>query len=117
MIYLELDDLLAIGCEVLGLEFETLVRIVKLDLAGSAMARPQAGFAGEDFYPSLHAKAATLLFGIARNHAFIDGNKRIAVLAALQFLNVTGQALDLERPEAAYEMIAGSRRELLTLKP
>lgn len=107
MIYLELDDLLAIASEVLGLEVDALLRVTDLGLADSAVSRPQASFGGEDFYLSVEAKAATLLFGIARNHAFVDGNKRVAVLAALQFLNLNGQDLDLTPPKEAYATIAG----------
>ena len=107
MIYLELDDLLAIASVVLELEVDVTIRITDVGLAESAVARPQASFGGEEFYGSMEAKAATLLFGIARNHPFIDGNKRVAVLAALQFLNVNGLDVDLDPPEEAYKMIAG----------
>ena len=105
MIYLELDDVLAIACEVLGLEVDALVHVTDLGLAHSAVARPRAGFAGEEFHPSMEAKAASLLFGLARNHAFIDGNKRVAVLAALQFLNANGYDLDLLPVEEAYKTV------------
>lgn len=107
MIYLELDDLLAIASEVLGLEVDVLLRVTDLGLADSAVSRPQASFAGEEFYASVEAKAGTLLFGVARNHPFIDGNKRVALLAALQFLNLNGVDLDLAPPEEAYKTIAG----------
>lgn len=107
MIYLELDELLAIACEVLGLEVDALIRITDLGLADSAISRPHASFGGEEFYPSLEQKAATLLFGVARNHAFVDGNKRVAILATLQFLNRNGRDLDLEPAEKAYEIISG----------
>ncbi|MCY4422921.1 MAG: type II toxin-antitoxin system death-on-curing family toxin [Acidimicrobiaceae bacterium] len=53
----------------------------------------------------MEAKAASLLFGLARNHAFIDGNKRVAVLATLQFLNVNGYDLDLSPVEEAYKTV------------
>jgi len=107
VIYLELDDLLAIASQVLELEVDVLLRVTDLGLADSAVSRPQASFGGEEFYPSVEAKAATLLFGIARNHAFIDGNKRVAVLTTLQFLNVNGHDLDLQPAKEAYETIAG----------
>jgi death-on-curing protein len=107
MVYLELVDVLAIASEVLGLEVDALLSVTDLGLLDSAVARPQASFAGEEFYGTAEAKAATLLFGIARNHPFIDGNKRVAVLAALQFLNRNGLDLDLDPPEDAYKMIAG----------
>ena len=116
MIYLELDDLLAIASEVLGLEVDVLLRVTDLGLADSAVSRPQASFAGEEFYTSIEAKAATLLYGVARNHPFIDGNKRVAVLAALQFLNVNGLGLDLTPPEEAYKMIAGVAAGTITLE-
>ena len=107
MRYLELDELLAIACEVLELEAGALLHMADLGLADSALARPQASFGGEEFYPTVGAKAATLLFGVARNHAFIDGNKRVAALATLQFLNMNGYDLDLAPPEDAYKVIAG----------
>lgn len=105
MIYLELDGLLAIASEVLGLEVDALLRITDLGLADSALSRPYASFGGVEFYPDVAAKAATLLFGLARNHAFIDGNKRIAVLATLQFLNANDLDLDLSPAEHAYKTI------------
>ncbi len=105
MIYLKLDELLAIAVEVLELEAETLVRATDLELAESAVARLRASFGGEDLYSSVEAKAASLLYGLARNHAFIDGNKRIAVLATLQFLNNNGLDLDLSPAEEAFETV------------
>lgn len=105
MIYLELDDVLAIACEVLQLEADEILRVTDLGLADSAIARPQAGFGDEEFYPTIEAKAASLLFGLARNHAFIDGNKRIAVLATLQFLNSNGLDLDLTPVEEAFKTV------------
>ena len=105
MVYLELDDVLAIACEVLDLEVDALVRVTDLGLADSAVARPRASFGGEEFYPSIESKAASLLFGLARNHAFIDGNKRIAVLATLQFLNSNGYDLDLSPLEESFNTV------------
>ena len=105
MNYLELDDVLAIACEVLGLEVNALLHVTDVGLADSAVARPKAGFAGQEFHPTLEAKAASLLLGLARNHAFIDGNKRIAVLATLQFLNVNDYDLDLLPVEEVYKTV------------
>ena len=116
MIYLELDDVLAIACEVLGLEVDALVRVTDLGLADSAVARPRAGFGGEEFYPTIEAKAASLLFGLARNHAFIDGNKRIAVLATLQFLNSNGFDLDLSPTEESFETVVQVASGVLSLE-
>lgn len=52
----------------------------------SAISQITKGFGQEDFYPSLEEKAATLLYLITKNHAFADGNKRIAAACFLLFL-------------------------------
>ena len=56
----------------------------------SAVAQPRASFSGTDLHPSLHAKAAALCFSLARNHAFVDGNKRVAHAAMEVFLTLNG---------------------------
>jgi len=43
-------------------------------------------FGGEELYPTIEEKAATLLYLIVKNHSFIDGNKRIAAACFLYFL-------------------------------
>lgn len=57
-------------------------------LLESALDAPRAGVAGEDFYPSVQAKAARLAFGLVANHPFVDGNKRVGVLAMLVLLDI-----------------------------
>ncbi len=57
------------------------------------MAQPLQAFAGEDLYPSLAAKAATLCYSLARNHPFGDGNKRVAHAAAETFFVLNGYEL------------------------
>lgn len=59
----------------------------------SAVMRPRATFGGAPLYPTLAGMAAALLEGVARNHPFLDGNKRAAFLAALSFLEVNGYPL------------------------
>ena len=54
------------------------VRDVKL--LNSALQTPFQTFEGEELYPTVHKKAACLCFGLINNHAFHDGNKRIAFL-------------------------------------
>lgn len=61
-----------------------------LALLESAVARPQATFAGEDLYPDICTKAATLMFGLVNNHPFLDGNKRVGIAAASLFLMRNG---------------------------
>nr|WP_038551708.1 type II toxin-antitoxin system death-on-curing family toxin [Nocardia nova] len=55
-------------------------------LLASAAARSQATVFGADAYPTIWEKAAALLHSIASNHPLIDGNKRLAISAAIVFL-------------------------------
>ena len=71
-----------------------------LGLLDSACHRPQAGFFGQEAYPTLAAKAAALMHSLAGNHALVDGNKRLALLATTVFLRVNGYSLDLTDDEA-----------------
>jgi death-on-curing protein len=66
------------------------------DLAGleSAIAQPRATFEGRDLYPGLIAKAAALAYSLARNHPFVDGNKRTAHAAMETFLVLNGHEID-----------------------
>ena len=71
-----------------------------LGLLDSACHRPRAAFFGQEAYPTLAAKAAALMHSLACNHALIDGNKRLALLATVVFLRINGYALDLTDEEA-----------------
>jgi death-on-curing protein len=55
-------------------------------LLESALARPQQLYAYGNPPPDQAALAATLAYGLARNHPFVDGNKRTAYTACLTFL-------------------------------
>jgi death on curing protein len=72
-------------------------------LLESACMRAQATVFGEDAYPSIWEKAAALLQSLACNHAFVDGNKRTAWMAATVFLEVNGHPLDSVLDQAAAE--------------
>ena len=82
--YLDLDDLLEIGCAAVGRD----VAVADYGLLQSALARPMASVFGDDAYPDLHLKAAALLHSLARNHALVDGNKRLAWTACRTFLAI-----------------------------
>ncbi len=85
--YLDLDDLLQVARNAVGED----VRVGDYGLLESALARPRASVFGQDAYPDLHLKAAALLHSLARNHALVDGNKRLAWTACLTFLAINGQ--------------------------
>src|SRR5437588_1660375 len=64
----------------------------------SALARPENLFAyGENV--DIAALAASYAFGIAKNHPFIDGNKRTAMVVAITFLNLNGSDFEARLPE------------------
>ena len=71
-----------------------------LGLLDSACHRPQAGFFGQEAYLTLSGKAAALMHSLACNHALVDGNKRLALLATVVFLRINGHRLDLTDDEA-----------------
>lgn len=100
MIYLTLRDLMRVAEYVLGGD----VRVRDFGLLESALARPQATAFGREAYPSLDEKAAALVHSLARNHALVDGNKRLALGALIAFYGVNGRRLTLSN-DAAYDLI------------
>ena len=74
-------------------------------LLESVLARPLQLFSYGDPPPDLAALAAAYGMGLAKNHAFVDGNKRIALIALLTFLIVNGQLLTASQPDAYQTMI------------
>lgn len=71
----------------------------------SAAAQPQATFDGMDLYPTLQEKGAALAFSLALNHAFVDGNKRVAHAAMATFLLLNGFALVHDVDDAEQTML------------
>lgn len=95
MIYLDLEDLLHIAERVLP-----SVEVRDVGLLEAASARPRTSAFGQDAYPGLHEKAAALLHSIVRNHALVDGNKRLGLAAIIAFYGMNGQHLTLTNDEA-----------------
>ena len=73
-------------------------------LLESALARPAMTAFGDDVYPTLHEKAAALVHSVARKHALIDGNKRLALMALVTTLGLHGERLTLDN-DGAYDLI------------
>jgi death-on-curing protein len=96
MRYLTVEEVLEINAEVMG-GGHTLR---DLGLLESAVARPQASAFGADAYPDWASKAAALLHSLVLNHAFVDGNKRTAVLSTLVFLDLNGYVVRWDQQEA-----------------
>lgn len=68
-------------------------------LLESALESPFQSYAGEELYPSIQAKAARLCYGLVKNHAMVDGNKRIGVHTMLVFLSANGYELQYTQKE------------------
>lgn len=68
-------------------------------LLDAAIEAPYAAFGGIEFFPTLAEKAARLAFGLAANHPFNDGNKRIAVVSVLVLLGVNGVSVRCDDDE------------------
>ena len=100
MIYPTLPELLRVAGRVLG----PGMKIRDLGLLEAALARPQTTAFGADAYPALDEKAAALLHSLARNHALVDGNERLALSGLIAFYGVNGRRLILTN-NAAYELV------------
>lgn len=85
--YLALPELLSLA-QRLGAD-----EVRDYGLLESALARPRASVFGQDAYPDIWQKAAAFIESLARNHAFVDGNKRMAWYAAWVFLQINGYPL------------------------
>ena len=97
--YLSLSDLIEIGSSIIG-DF----RIRDVGLLESAANRPQTTVFGEDAYPTFANKVAALIHSIAKNHALIDGNKRLAWAAGRIFCLMNGFDIKMTHDDA-YDMI------------
>lgn len=108
MIRLDLGDLLHVAGRTLGAPPE----IRDLGLLESAAARPWATAFGDDAYPDLISKAAALVHSLARNHALVDGNKRLALAGLIAVLGINGKRLVCTNDEAYDLIIAIASGEL-----
>jgi death on curing protein len=73
-------------------------------LLESAIAQPSATFGGEFLHPSIGDQAAAYLYHIAKNHPFVDGNKRTAYAVMETFLELNGYVLPMSNEET-YELV------------
>ncbi len=73
------------------------------DLAAleSALAMPRATFEGERLHPTVVEQASAYLFHLAKNHPFVDGNKRVGLACSLVFLRLNGLRIRASNDELA----------------
>ena len=103
--WLEKETILALHAESLA-EHGGADGLRDAGLLESALAKPLQLFSYGDPPPDLEALAAAYCVGLAKNHAFVDGNKRIAFIALLTFLIVNGLRLTASQPDA-YQTVIG----------
>lgn len=96
LVELLLEDILRFHSALAASDIPVEDGIRDLALLESAVNAPFQTFGGEDLYPDITDKAARLLYGIANNHAFVDGNKRTAVHATEMFLLINGISLECD---------------------
>jgi death-on-curing protein len=99
--FLSVEDLLEIAHGVLG-----VVEVRDMGLLASAAGRPQTTVFGEDAYPTLADKAAALMHSVARNHALVDGNKRLAWSATRVFCLLNGRDIAFSVDDAEALVLA-----------
>lgn len=100
MILLTLPELLHVAERTLGQP----ARVRDVGLLESALARPRATAFGVDAYPTLESKAAAFVHSLVRNHALIDGNRRLGLAGLIVLLGVNGRRLSWSN-DGAYEFI------------
>lgn len=62
----------------------------------AALAQPESSFADTYLHPDIYSMAAAYLYHIAMNHPFVDGNKRVATVSSLVFLELNDYELEVD---------------------
>ena len=99
-VFLTTDDLLQLADDL------DVGPVRDIGLLDSAAHRPTTFVFGRDAYPTLDHKAAALLESIVRNHALVDGNKRLGWLALVVFYGLNDVTMDTPDDEA-YDLVVG----------
>ncbi len=105
--YLSVEDLIEIAVGVIA---DVVIR--DHGLLASAAGRPQTSAFGEDAYPTFAAKAGALMHSLARNHALVDGNKRLAWAATRTFCLLNNRDLQFTVDDAEQFVLAVARGDL-----
>jgi death-on-curing protein len=108
---LEVLDLAELACGE-----QTQVAVRDLGLLSSAVHRPQSQMFGVEAYTDLFEKVAALLQSLAVNRPLVDGNKRMAWMSTVVFLDFNGtEMIDVDQEEAyklVIEVAAGSLEDV-----
>lgn len=108
--YLQIDEVILLHDRQVK-KFGGTLGIRDEKLLESAVFRCQASYGGSDLYETIFEKSAALFHGIIFNHAFIDGNKRTALMSAGVFLFHNGYLFDATDKElVTYPLFAEQTR-------
>ena len=99
-VFLEIEDVLELHADLIA-RFGGTDGVRDMGLLESALGMPRAGFGGEFLHTDVFEMAAAYLFHLAKNHPFLDGNKRIGASAAMVFLDINGWELDASNDDYA----------------
>jgi death-on-curing protein len=111
--FLDLEDLLIVAAR--AMDGKVVVR--DYGLLGSALTRPKTTVVGAEAYPDVHTKAAAPLHSLCRNHALVDGNKRLAWTACQVFLGLNGEWAEASEDERFDFMIAVASGAIDSVEP
>ncbi len=99
-LFLGLDEVLVLHADQLE-RYGGSPGIRDIALLQSALGVPKATFEGSFLHGTLHEMAAAYLFHLVQNHPFVDGNKRVGLIATIVFLGLNGLALEANSDELA----------------
>ncbi len=105
--FLTLEDVLALHEELIQ-RYGGTPGLRDAGLLEAALAMPQAGFGNQYFHDFPHEMAAAYLFHLVRNHAFIDGNKRVALACAILFFKINRVPYSITEEEAVELTLAAA---------
>jgi death-on-curing protein len=105
VVFLSIEDVMRIQERVLAKD-GGLAGVRDVGLLSAAVMMPQQGFGGQYLHEDLSAMAAAYLFHLAKNHPFLDGNKRVALASSLTFLIANGVTKLPEENDAAETTLA-----------
>lgn len=105
VVFLSLDEVLALHADQIA-RYGGSPGIRDMGGLDSALAMPRATFGGRWLHESLHEMAAAYLFHLVQGHPFIDGNKRVGLMAMLTFLGLNSLRLVTKETEVV-ELVLG----------
>jgi death-on-curing protein len=109
--FLTLEDVLALHDELIQ-HYGGASGLRDAGLLEAALALPQAGFGGRYFHEFPHEMGAAYLSHLVRNHAFIDGNKRVALACTILFFKINRVPYSITEEEAVELTLAAASGQI-----